>query len=189
MKFTPHGIDGVFVIDLEGHADERGFFARTLCTSEFAAHGLVGDFIQHSVAFNHHAGTLRGMHLQLAPHAEHKLVRVTRGAVYDALVDLRPGPGFGAWCAVELSADNHRQLYIPPGVAHGYQTLVDGTELAYAINVPYHAPSACGLRWDDPAVGIDWPACAARILSERDRSLPLLADLPHLHHSPSLIGS
>lgn len=181
MKFSPYGLHGVFVIDIEAHRDERGFFARTFCEDEFAAHGLPTRFAQHSVSWNAQAGTLRGMHFQAAPHAEHKLVRVTRGAIFDVLVDLRR-EGFGRWCAIELSADNHRQLYIPPGVAHGFQTLAPDTEVAYAMDAPFHAPSSRGLHWDDPALAIDWPPCANRIISERDRGLPpLAACLDHQH--------
>lgn len=177
MIFSAQPLAGVFAIDIEAHSDERGFFARTLCEEQFAAHGLVSRFVQHSVSFNLRAGTLRGLHFQAAPHAEHKLVRVTRGAVFDVLLDLRPdSASFGQCCSVELSADNHRQLYIPPGVAHGFQTRLPDTELAYAMSVPFEANAARGVRWDDPALAIAWPACLDRIISARDRALPLLAD-------------
>lgn len=173
LKFIATPLSGAYVIDLDRHEDERGFFARTICTEEFAAHGLNGQFVQHSVSWNPHAGTLRGMHFQAAPHEEEKLVRVTRGAIFDVILDLRrDSPTFGRWHGVELSADNHRQLYIPRGIAHGFQTLQRDTEVLYAMTVPFHAASACGLRWDDPVIGIAWPACNERIISEKDRSLP-----------------
>lgn len=170
-------MEGVCVIEIEPHRDERGFFARTICEEQFAAHGLTARFVQHSVSFNSRAGTLRGLHFQAAPYAEHKLVRVTRGEVFDVLVDLRAGsPTFGQWAGFALSADNHLQLHIPPGVAHGFQTLQADTELAYAMDVPFVAGASRGLRWDDPALAIAWPACTERTISERDRALPLLAD-------------
>lgn len=177
MKFIALALPGVFAIDIEAHSDERGFFARTICKEEFVARGLVPCFVQHSVSWNPRAGTLRGLHFQ-APQAEHKLVRVTRGAVFDVVVDLRADSvSYGRWQALELSAHNHRQLYIPPGVAHGFQTLLPDTEVAYAMSAPYCAAAARGLRWDDPALAIDWPPCAERIISARDRELPLLADV------------
>lgn len=176
MKFIALPLPGVFAIDIEAHSDERGFFARTICEEQFVAHGLVPRFVQHSVSWNLRAGTLRGLHFQ-APNAEHKLVRVTRGAVFDVVVDLRRNSvSYGRWHALELSADNHRQLYIPPGIAHGFQTLLPDTEVAYAMSVPFCAEAARGLRWDDPALAIAWPACAERIISARDRDLPLFAD-------------
>lgn len=176
MKFTAQPLPGVYAIDIEARSDERGFFARTICEEEFAAHGLVSGFVQHSVSWNPRTGTLRGLHFQ-SPQAEHKLVRVTRGAVFDVVVDLRPdSASFGRWHALELSADDHRQLYIPPGVAHGFQTLLPDTEVAYAMSEPFHAEASRGLRWDDPALAIAWPACAGRIISTRDRDLPLFAD-------------
>lgn len=176
MKLTRAELDGVFIIDIDPQHDERGFFARTFCTEQFAAAGLETCFLQHSISWNPHAGTLRGLHFQAAPHAEHKLVRVTRGGVFDVVVDLRRGtPGFGQWQAVELSAENRRQLYIPPGVAHGFQTLLPDTELLYQISTPFHDASVRGVRWDDAALGIAWPACDARLISQRDRALPDLA--------------
>jgi dTDP-4-dehydrorhamnose 3,5-epimerase len=176
VRFSAQPIDGVFAIDIDAHSDERGFFARTICAEQFAAHGLVTGFVQHSVSCNPRAGTLRGLHFQ-APQAEHKLVRVTRGAVFDVVVDLRrDSASYGRWHALELTADNHRQLYIPPGVAHGFQTLLPDTEVAYAMSAPFCAAAARGLRWDDPALAIAWPAAPDRIVSARDRDLPLLDD-------------
>lgn len=179
MIFTSTGLPGVYLIDIEPRSDERGFFARTVCSEEFAAHGLASHFVQQSVSWNPHQGTLRGMHYQAAPHGEHKLVRVTRGAIYDVVVDLRAdSPACGRWYAAELSADNRRQLYLPPGVAHGFQTLQPDSEVLYAMSVPYHAASARGLRWDDPTVAISWPACAARLISAQDQALPAFAAVP-----------
>ena len=177
LKFNATPLPGAFVIDVERHEDERGFFARTICTDEFTQQGLNPHFVQHSVSWNARAGTLRGMHYQVAPHEEEKLVRVTRGAVFDVILDLRrESPTFGRWHGVELSANNHRQLYIPRGVAHGFQTLLPETEVLYAMTVPFHAGSARGLRWDDPAVAIAWPEYGERIISERDRVLPLISE-------------
>ena len=174
MKFTPTPLPGAFLIDIEAREDERGFFARTICAEEFARHGLNPHFVQHSVSWNPHAGTLRGMHYQAAPHEEEKLVRVTRGAVFDVIVDLRrDSPAFGRWFGVELSADNHRQLYIPRGVAHGFQTLQADSEVSYAMTVSFQPDAAHGLRWDDPSLKIEWPDCADRLISDKDRGLPL----------------
>lgn len=179
MIFSATALPGVHLIDIEPRGDERGFFARTVCREEFAAHGLQADFVQQSVSWNPQAGTLRGLHYQAAPHAEHKLVRVTRGAIFDVVVDLRAdSPARGQWFAVELSAGNRRQLYIPPGVAHGFQTLLPDSEVFYEMSVPYHAGAARGLRWDDPTVGIRWPACAARLISAQDQALPAYAAAP-----------
>ncbi|WP_199710566.1 dTDP-4-dehydrorhamnose 3,5-epimerase [Noviherbaspirillum cavernae] len=177
MKFTPAPLPGAFVIDIERHEDERGFFARTVCTEEFAHHGLNPNFLQHSVSWNPRQGTLRGMHYQAAPHEEEKLVRVTRGAVFDVIVDLRrDSPAFGRWFGVELSADNHRQLYIPRGVAHGFQTLQADTEVFYAMAEVFHPTAARGLRWDDAALDIAWPDCNNRTISDKDRALPLFSE-------------
>ena len=173
MIFTPAPLAGAFVIEPERKADERGFFARTFSAGEFREHGLCAEFVQCSVSFNAKAGTLRGMHYQAAPHAETKLVRVTQGAIFDVIVDLRPqSKTFKRWFGAELSADNRRALYIPEGFAHGFQTLSDGAEVFYQISPAYVPDAARGVRWDDPAFGIDWPKAARRILSERDRSYP-----------------
>lgn len=173
MKFVPTPLPGAFLIDIEPYEDERGFFARTICAEEFACHGLDPHFVQHSVSWNPHAGTLRGLHYQAAPYGEEKLVRVTCGAVFDVIVDLRrDSPAFGRWFGVELSADDHRQLYIPRGVAHGFQTLRPGTEVYYAMTVPFQPDAAHGLRWDDPSLKIDWPDCEGRLISDKDWSLP-----------------
>ena len=166
-------IPGAFVIEPEPVADERGSFARIFDADEFAERGLETEFVQWSVSFNERTGTLRGLHFQREPHAETKLVRCTRGSLFDVIVDLRPdSPAFTRWAAVELSADNRRALYIPKGLAHGFQTLADGTEVVYAITEPYAPDSAAGVRWDDPAFGIDWPPAEDRVMSEKDRSWP-----------------
>jgi len=177
MIFRETELPGAFVIEPERIADERGFFARTWCRDEFAAHGLSTDLIQCNVSYNARRGTLRGMHYQVAPHAEVKLVRCTRGAIFDAIVDLRPdSPTFRRWVGVDLSPEDGRMLYIPEGFAHGFQTLRDETEVAYQMSHFHHPESARGLRWDDPAVGIAWPPAGSRIISGRDLSLPSLGE-------------
>lgn len=172
MKFTPAGLAGAYIIDIEPAADIRGFFARSWCRREFEQHGLNPDLAQCSISFNKKAGTLRGMHFNAKPHEETKVVRCTFGMIYDVILDLRPKSStFRKWIAVELSAENRRMLYIPPGVAHGFQTLVDDTEIFYQISEFYHPESARGVRWDDLAFGIAWPP-ADRVISEKDRRYP-----------------
>ena len=152
--------------------DHRGFFARTWCAEEFAAHGLVDHWAQCSVSFNIRRGTLRGLHYQRAPQAEVKLVRCTAGALYDVVVDLRPSSStYLKHVAVELSASNRLMVYVPEGCAHGFQTLQDGSEVFYQISVPYSKEHAAGVRWDDPAFGISWPY-PDPIMSDRDRDYP-----------------
>lgn len=172
MKFIPAGLDGASVIELEKLEDERGYFARTWCRQEFAAHGLETNIVQTNTSYNRSAGTLRGMHYQLAPHEETKLVRCTRGALYDVIVDLRPRSSqYKQWIGVELNADNGRMLYIPAGFAHGFITLTDDTEIAYMMSAVYVPDAARGFRWDDPGIGIEWPAKAV-VMSDRDKALP-----------------
>jgi dTDP-4-dehydrorhamnose 3,5-epimerase len=172
LIFQPTALDGVWTLEPERHADARGFFARTWCEREMAARGLDARVSQANISFNGRAGTLRGMHYQAAPHAEAKVVRCTAGAIYDVALDLRPGsPTRGRWTAVELSAENRRALYIPEGVAHGFQSLVDGAEVLYLISVPQAPESARGVRWNDPAFGIEWPLPVSEI-SARDASYP-----------------
>ncbi|MCI0704301.1 MAG: dTDP-4-dehydrorhamnose 3,5-epimerase [Planctomycetia bacterium] len=176
MRFLPTELPGVFVIEPEPRADDRGLFARTYCREEFAAQGLCTDWVQCSVSFNTRTGTLRGMHWQCAPHEEVKLVRCTAGAAFDVVVDFRPGsPTFRKWIAVEITAENRKAVYIPGGCAHGFQTLVDSTELFYQMSAFYVPESARGARWDDPALGIVWPACESRVIADRDLCFP---DLP-----------
>ena len=172
MIFTELDLAGAYVLDLERREDERGFFARAWCANELAEHGLETRLVQANVAFNRLKGTVRGMHMQEPPHAEVKLIRATRGAVYDVIVDVRPGsPTRGRWAGVELSAANGRALYVPEGFAHGYQTLVDGAELLYSTSAVYAPDSACGVRYDDPRFGIRWLLPVSRI-SDQDRTWP-----------------
>ena len=162
------------MIELERIGDERGFFARSFARDIFERSGLTGGFVESSISYNARAGTLRGMHFQAPPHAEAKLVRCTRGAIFDVIVDLRPGsPTERRWVGADLSMNNHRMLYVPEGFAHGFITLEDNTEVFYEISQYYNVESACGLRWDDPAVGIEWPRPPV-VLSARDGSLPFL---------------
>lgn len=173
MIFLPTSLYGAYVIELERLEDERGFFARTWCQREFQAHGVNLTVVQSSISFNRKAGTLRGMHYQAAPKAEAKLVRCTRGAIYDVIVDLRPDSvTFKKWVATELTADNRRMHFIPEGLAHGFQTLEDETEVFYQMSDFYAPEYARGFRWDDPAFGIDWPPAAERVISDRDRNFP-----------------
>ena len=173
MILTETTLTGAVLVDIEMMSDERGGFARTWCAREFAAAGLADVTVQSSIATNHVAGTLRGMHYQAAPHAEAKLVRCTRGAIYDVLVDLRPESAtYLEWIGVELSAANHRALYVPPGLAHGYQTLSDNTEIVYQMSEFYSPDAGQGVRWDDPVVAIEWPPTLRRVMSPRDRAYP-----------------
>jgi dTDP-4-dehydrorhamnose 3,5-epimerase len=174
VVFSETALTGAWVIDVEPARDERGLFARTFDAELFAQHGLSSAVLQCSTSFNERAATLRGLHYQAAEHAECKLVRCTAGAVYDVLVDLRPSsPTHRRWVAVELSGANRRSVYVPAGVAHGFQTLVDGTELTYMMDVAFAPQAARGVRWDDPAFGIEWPDPGGeRTISERDRSYP-----------------
>jgi len=171
--FLETALAGAFVIELERIEDERGYFARTFCAREFREHGLTAEVVQANTSFNRRKGTLRGLHFQAAPHEEAKLVRCTRGAVYDVIVDLRSGsPTFRRWISVELTAESDTMLFVPEGFAHGYQTLEDDTETAYLMTAYYEPSAGRGVRWDDPAFGIDWPAVEERTINERDRSWP-----------------
>jgi dTDP-4-dehydrorhamnose 3,5-epimerase len=173
MIFIETKLTGAYIIEPERIEDERGFFARTWCRHEFAERGLSVELAQCNVSYNPRVGTLRGMHYQAAPDAEVKLVRCTMGAIYDVIVDMRPdSPTFRQWIAAELTAENRRMLYIPHGFAHGFQTLVEGSEVFYQISAFYAPASARGVRWDDPALAIDWPPAERRVISERDRSYP-----------------
>jgi dTDP-4-dehydrorhamnose 3,5-epimerase len=168
MKFTACPLPGAFVIDLLPQSDERGFFARTFCAEEFAAHGLAAAMSQSSVSYNAHARTLRGLHWQAAPHEEEKLVRCTAGAIFDVIVDVRPeSPTYRGWHAVTLSAENRRALYVPKGFAHGFLTLSEASEVLYMISVAYVPGFGRGIRWDDPLIGIVWPHAPA-VISARD---------------------
>ena len=172
MIFTPTPLAGAFVIEPEPDADARGLFARTWCRRELERRGLETRIAQCSTSFNPRKGTLRGMHYQSAPFAETKIVRCTRGAVYDVIVDLRPdSPTFTRHFGLALTADDRRAIYVPPLVAHGFQTLEDDTEVFYQISEFYSPEHVRGVRWDDPAFGIAWPP-AERLVSERDRGYP-----------------
>ena len=174
MKFLPTPLAGAYLIELEQLADERGFFARSFCQNEFKAHGLDPVVAQCNVSFSRKRGTLRGLHYQAEPHAEAKLVRCTRGAVWDVIVDFRKGsPTWRKWHAVELTAENRRALYIPAGFAHGFQTLEDDSEVLYQMSDFYHPESARGVRWDDRTLAIRWPIKDA-VISPRDRAFPTL---------------
>lgn len=172
MIFTETRLKGAYVIDPERLADERGFFARMWCQREFEALGLNPGLAQCNISFNHKRGTLRGMHYQVAPHAEAKLVRCTAGTIYDVIVDLRAGSGtFKQWFAVELSSENRRMLYIPEGLAHGFLTLTDAVEVFYQMSEFYTPDCTHGVRWNDLAFGIRWPF-EATMISDRDRTYP-----------------
>lgn len=174
MIFTPTAIDGAFIVDLERREDERGFFARAFCHEEFVAAGLEPTVRQGNLSFNRHAGTLRGMHYQHSPHQETKLVRCTRGAVFDVIVDLRKdAPTYLAHVGVRLDADNHRALFVPKHCAHGFLTLEPESEVTYLVSADYTPGSGDGLRFDDPALAIDWPAPVS-VVSEQDQAWPLL---------------
>ena len=172
MKFTETELQGAFVVDLEFHQDHRGGFARSFCAREFAEHGLKPTVAQCNVSFNYHKGTLRGMHYQLAPAAESKLIRCTQGAIYDAIIDLRPDSStYMRHFGIELSADNHRALYVPEMFAHGYLTLTDDTEIYYQVGEFYSPGYERGIRYDDPAFSIEWPL-PVTVISEKDKNWP-----------------
>lgn len=173
MRFTATPLAGAYVIELDPIGDERGHFVRVFDAEEFRARGLDPTVAQRSVSFNPRAGTLRGMHYQRDPHGECKLIQCTRGAAYDVIVDLRPGSEtYREWFSVELTDENDRTLYAPAGLAHGYQTLRDETELHYQMSHEYVPSHAAGVRWDDPAFGIEWPDTEERLISKRDREWP-----------------
>ena len=172
MKFVKTPLPGLVILEQERHVDPRGYFARTWCKDELAAQGLVNEIAQSSVSFNARRGTLRGMHYQAPPFAETKLVRCIRGGIFDVAVDLRPSsPAFRKWTGVELTADNRRALYIPAGCAHGLETLTPDAEVLYMIDAPYSAAHGRGVRWNDPAFGIQWPR-AVELINERDAAYP-----------------
>ncbi len=177
MIFTSTKLPGAFIIDLEEKSDARGFFARTFCADEFTAHGLKPTVAQCNLSFNHKKGTLRGMHYQILPAAETKLIRCTQGAIYDVIVDMRPeSPTYLSHIGVELSAENRRALYVPEMFAHGYQALTDGAEVVYQVGEFYTPGYERGLRYDDPILGISWPLNATE-MSDKDRNWPLLESI------------
>lgn len=172
MTFTEMPLKGAWIIDIVRIEDERGFFARTWAPADLTSRGLDPTLVQCNVAWNHRRGTIRGMHFQRAPMQETKIVRCTRGAMFDVIVDMRPeSPTFCQWVSVELTDENRRMLYIPFGFAHGYQALVDGVEASYHVSAPYSSAHASGVRWDDPRLGIQWPL-EPTVISARDMAWP-----------------
>jgi dTDP-4-dehydrorhamnose 3,5-epimerase len=172
MIFTETKLRGAFIIDLDRKEDSRGFFARSWCRKEFETHGLNVDIHQMNVGFSIRKGTLRGLHYQIEPYQEVKVIHCTKGAIHDVIVDLRPGsPTHRHWISVELTSDNHRMLYIPEGFGHGYQTLLDNSEIYYLTSQLYVPECARGCRYDDVAFGIAWPLAVTSI-SDADRSWP-----------------
>lgn len=172
MRFIPASLAGACLVEPERHSDERGFFARTWCREEFSEHGLNPNLVQCNISYNKVRGTLRGMHFQKAPHEEAKLVRCTRGAIYDVIIDLREGSETHAkWFGAELTAGNRTALYVPEGFAHGFITLEDDSEVLYQMSELFHKESAAGVRWNDPAFGIHWPR-AVSLISLRDQNYP-----------------
>jgi dTDP-4-dehydrorhamnose 3,5-epimerase len=173
MIFTETKLRGAFVIEPQRFEDERGFFAPSFSEREFATHGLASRFVENNISFNRRKGTLRGLHYQAAPHGQAKLVRCTRGAIYDVAVDLRrDSPTFRQWVGVELSEHNRLMFYLPGDFAHGFQTLADETEVFYQVSDFYHPESNRGLRWNDPAFQIEWRDAGDLIIIERDKSYP-----------------
>jgi len=172
MKFRPLELAGAFSIEMTPVMDDRGFFARSFCSAEFAEAGLPSFFPQSNISFNRHAGTVRGMHFQLPPHEEPKVIRCTAGVIYDAIIDLRPqSPTYRQWVGIELSAENRIALYVPPGFAHGFQTLADNTEVLYLMGDVYAPDLARGVRWNDPAFDLKWPNLIT-VISDRDAAYP-----------------
>lgn len=173
MIFTETKIPGVYVIELERFEDERGFFAPSFRAKEFAERELASVFVENNISYSRRRGTLRGLHYQAEPHGQAKLVRCTRGSVFDVAVDLRPNsPTFKQWVGVNLTGENRSMLYLPVDCAHGFQTLVDDTEVFYMVSEVYIPANSAGVRWNDPAFNIEWPHTEQRILIDRDRNYP-----------------
>lgn len=180
MRFHPTELPGAFIVEPEPHEDDRGCFARTFCAREFSERGLASVFVQSSVSFNRKRGTLRGLHFQIPPACEIKLVRCTAGAIYDVIVDLRPGsPTYLQHIGVELTAQNRRALYVPEMFAHGMQTLEDDTEVFYEINEFYAPDRSTGVRYNDPKLSIEWPLPVA-VITEKDQNWPLIGKHPNI---------
>jgi len=180
MLFRETRLPGAFIIDLEPRHDERGFFSRAWCQKEFEAHGLNPRIAQANLSYNKQRGTLRGLHYQIAPFEEAKLVRCIRGAIFDAIVDVRPAsPTYLQWIGVTLSGQNRTMLYVPEGFAHGFQTLEPETDVFYQVSEFYAPGSERGARWDDPAFGIEWPEVDSRLISAKDQSWPPFAVQPN----------
>ncbi|MGI0483655.1 dTDP-4-dehydrorhamnose 3,5-epimerase [Geminocystis sp. CENA526] len=173
MKFIETPLKGSYIIEIEHISDHRGFFARSWCEKEFRDHGLNPNLVQCNISFNAKKGTLRGMHYQIKPHEEAKLVRCTNGAIYDVIIDIRPQSStFKQWFGVELTAKNYKMLYIPEGFAHGFETLEDDTEVFYQMSEFYHSECARGVRWNDPSFHIEWLLTENLIISEKDQNYP-----------------
>jgi dTDP-4-dehydrorhamnose 3,5-epimerase len=173
MIFTETKLKGAFIVELERLEDDRGFFARAWCKKEFEKHDLNSRLAQSNISFNRKKHTLRGMHYQVQPREEAKLVRCTRGAIYDVIIDLRPeSTTYLQWIAEELTADNHRMLYVPEGFAHGYLSLAKNTEIFYQVSEFYSPEFECGVRWNDPSFSIDWPEIHNLVISEKDMKWP-----------------
>ena len=174
LKIEETPLVGAYVIEPQKITDDRGFFARVWCKRELQERGLKGELAQSNIGFSHRKGTLRGLHFQKPPHTEVKIMRCTRGAIFDVIVDLRTdSPSYRQWFGVELNAENTKILYVPEGCAHGYLTLLDDTEINYHASTAYHSESAFGVRYDDPSFGIPWPL-APTVISEQDRNWPLV---------------
>jgi dTDP-4-dehydrorhamnose 3,5-epimerase len=172
MIFTATKLKGAYVVELEKKSDNRGFFARAWCQKEFESHGLVSQFVQSNVSWNEKKGTLRGMHRQAPPYGEAKLIRCTRGAIYDVILDVRrDSETFGQWVGVELTEENHRSLFVPAGFAVGFQTLEDNSEILYFMSEFYAPGAEEGIRYNDPAFAIAWPG-AVTVISEKDKTWP-----------------
>ena len=173
MIITETKLTGVYLIELRRFEDERGFFAPSFSAKEFAKRGMASVFVDNNISYSKSRGTVRGMHYQAAPHGQDKLIRCTRGAIFDVAVDLRPdSPTFKQWFGVELTAENRSMVYVPGDCGHGFQTLEDDTEVFYMASHAYVAESGRGFRWDDPAIGIEWPQVSERVLNKRDREYP-----------------
>lgn len=179
LEVRPTGISGLVILATKWHEDDRGAFSETYQQSRFQAAGIDISFIQDNQAFSKKAGTLRGLHCQVPPAAQSKLVRVTRGSIYDVAVDIRPGsPTYGKWAGVELSAANRLQFFVPAGFVHGYLTLEDDTDVLYKVDAPYTPQCERGVVWNDPDIGIDWPQIGNEpVIAPRDAAMPRLADL------------
>ena len=172
MIFKETKLKGAYILEIEPIKDERGFFARSWCKREFEEKGLKAEIAQINVSHNPKKGTLRGLHYQVSPHEETKLIRCTKGALYDVIVDMRPeSPTFKQWFGVELTAENHKMLYVPEGFAHGYLTLTDDVEASYQVSEFYTPGAEKGIRWDDPEFNIEWPVPIA-VISEKDKNQP-----------------
>jgi dTDP-4-dehydrorhamnose 3,5-epimerase len=173
MIFKKTKLKGIFIIELEKHRDERGYFARTWCRNEFKENGLNSNLAQANTALSFQKGTLRGMHYQIAPYEETKIIRCIRGSVFDVVIDIRPDSiTYGQWLGVELSFENQTMLYVPEGFAHGYKTLENNSEVFYLVSQFYTPDAERGIRWDDPAFNITWPETSDLIISEKDKNWP-----------------